>query len=198
MANEVEICNLALSHLSAARIQSLDDRTKGAYECKLHYPVMRDAVLRDHQWNFATKREVLALETVTYSGWAYAYAYPVDCIEARELYDAGQGLRTNQKIPFEVALNSAKNRRLVLTDQDAAELIYTARVTDANMFDPLFVMALSYALASELAISIKGDPKLAELMTQTYRRQVGRAMAKNSNERAGPIDQTSPYVSARY
>ena len=55
----VGLCNLALTRLGHNQISSLSENSKGATLCTLHYPQVRDALLRAHPWNFAIARRRL-------------------------------------------------------------------------------------------------------------------------------------------
>jgi hypothetical protein len=216
MASEIQICNLALSHIGAPTIAALSESTRQARECNRLYEVNRDAVLADYPWNFATKRRVLALlsgETV--SGWDYVYSYPGDCLKAWMIYNpmttqtytdgyytSGQyvfsAVKVNaDRIKFEIASNEDLDQRLILTNQEDAELIYTARVTDPNMFSPQFVEALSWRLAADLAIPLKGKESLHQRMMQMYEIRLGHAHQANAREGWEPPSDVSAYVAAR-
>lgn len=212
MASEVQICNLALSHVGAFRIQSLDDATKEAQECNTLYDPTRDAVLRDHKWGFATKRLVLALLPDTYSGWTYAYQYPSDCLAAREIYNplnsSNQGCcndpncnnscqSVSKKIDFEIITNDNKDARIVLTNQEDAELIYTAKVTDPNLFDAQFIQALSRLLASDLAVPLRADSHMESQQFKKYLYILGLAQATDSNEQQKKVDDSNSFVQSR-
>jgi len=215
MSNAIDICNMALSHIGSPRIQAFTDRTKQGFDCDLHYEPVRDSVLRAFPWNFAKKRKVLALSDNTISGWTYAYAYPTDCLRAMDIYNPLQsqsytdGYYDNgvyvqsavqvkaNRTKFEISLNDGNTRRLVLTDQEDAELIYIARVTDPNVFDTEFTKALAYALAAELAIPQKGDPRLQEVMLRNYQMILGQAQKENANEQFDVPTNVSAYVTAR-
>jgi hypothetical protein len=84
MASEVDICNLALSHLGDdATVSSINppEGSAQAEHCATFYPIARDALLELHQWNFSTKRVSLALLNVTPpSTWQYVYAAPGDAL----------------------------------------------------------------------------------------------------------------------
>jgi len=193
--NSVGICNLALSHLGSYSIQSFTESTKEAQFCDAVYEPVRDSMLRDFDWNFATKREALALLTTTYSGYDYAYAYPSDCLKAIKIYNANTGYSMSgsfydasltysspNKIEFEIAINDNLNQKIVLTNEGDAELFYTAKVTNVNLYDPLFVTAFSYSLAAELALALKGSTKMQEELTQLARLYGYKAQATNANE----------------
>lgn len=196
MASEIQVCNLALSRVGAYRIQSLDDATKEARECKLFYPFSRDAVLRDHDWGFARKRVSLALLSETWSGWDYAYQYPVDCLVARKITPDAE-TETGDKVEFEISSNDSLSRRVILTNKEDAELVYTAKVEDVNLFDAIFTDALAWRLASELAIPLKAKADLQNVLFQKYIFVLGRAEAINSNEGEKKPDHDNRYVGAR-
>lgn len=209
MASEVYLCNLSLSHVGLDAIESLTEKTKPAQECKRLYDFVRDATLRDHDWGFARKQEVLALLDEVRSGWDYVYAYPVDCIAAREIYNpsgATTGVTFDSetdeyvkhgKIPFKVGSNSAMSARVILTNQEAAELIYTAKVTNVNAFDASFIEAFALHLASYLSTPLKRDSKLKQMLLQEYRLKLGQAQAFSSNEGEEETNNSSSFTRAR-
>ena len=50
----ITICNLALRAIGIKTIISFDDESNQAKDCKELFPILRDRVLRDHLWSFAT------------------------------------------------------------------------------------------------------------------------------------------------
>jgi hypothetical protein len=84
--SEVDICNLALSHLGdTAAVLSIrpPDASVQAQLCARFYPIARNAVLEMGAWGFATRRVKLAqVANPTALGldgcgtWRYAYAQP--------------------------------------------------------------------------------------------------------------------------
>lgn len=193
MASEVTICNLALSHLGDDRISSLDDPTRQGRACKLHYVLTRDAVLRDHPWNFATRREYLALLAgAAPVGWDYAYAYPSDCLFAREIW---QTVVLEQPTPFEV-LTSGTGRVLV-TNEANAVLEYTARIADTTQFDALFIDALSYKLAAELAMPLTRSVQIAQAQLSLYMSRMAQAATIDSREGRKDPEHPNLFISAR-
>lgn len=191
----VDICNLSLSNLGLEGINALNDEVKAARQCTLKFPLARDSVLSEFPWNFAKKRQVLALLGDTVSGWDYAYSVPSDMLRAIKIYNpAGD---QNDKINYEISLNDTNTKRIILTNQETAELVYIARVEDPNVFETAFVDALVLRLASDLAYAMKGDRALQGQMMQLYTRQLGLAQSANANERHKPDDRQSNYVTAR-
>lgn len=196
MPSEIEICNMALSHIGKYPIQALTEATKEAQECKRLYALIRDSVLRDHAWNFATKRLTLALLTDEIEGWDYAYQWPIDCVRALRIYNESSD-NEEDAIPFEICTNSELSSRIIATDQADAVLIYTAKVTNPNVFDALFIDALSYRMAADLSLPLRGDPKLASNMLQIYQLLLSRARPANANERKAAPDESCSFIAAR-
>jgi len=209
--SEVKICNLALSHIGAASINALTENTVVAEACNLHYEPTRDAVLRDHAWGFARKRQILALLPETFSGFEFAYAYPIDCMSAIEIFrfdgnSSGTGIIDPRelsainvpKVAFETSVNDDLNQEIILTDKADAELIYTAKITTPALFDPIFVEALSFALAVKLAQPLKADRAIRDDVKRDYLRIVERAKAVNANETFQKTDESNNvFVSSR-
>ena len=170
MASEVDIANLALSHLGdTATVASLDppEGSAQAEHCARFYPIARDSLLEMHSWGFATKRVQLAALTSVWPEWDFCYAQPADLLKvvsilpigATDDYSNGGGYVPQ---PFSCEID-ASGAKVIYTDQADAVLRYTALVSDTTRFTPLFIMSLSWYLTSMLAGPIiKGDAGAAE------------------------------------
>jgi hypothetical protein len=115
MSSEVEICNLALSHIKAGTINSMvNTSSEAARKCALYFGPARDAVLRDHQWNFAQKIRSLAPFTMPEgygNRFRYAYMYPVDALKVHRVYAAN----SSTKSEFDVK-RAPTNEKIILTN----------------------------------------------------------------------------------
>lgn len=199
MASEIDICNLALSHLGdTATIASLDppEGSAQAEHCARFYPIARDSLLEMHAWGFATRRAKLALLASGWPEWSYAYAQPADALNiiavlppnssddySSGVPDSAGGPYVPQ--PFSCEINET-GASVIYTDQADAVLRYSASVSDPTRFSPLFTMTLSWHLASMLAGPIiKGDAGGAEAkrcagMMQAY---LSKAVESDSSQR---------------
>jgi hypothetical protein len=148
MASEVQICNLALSHLgNRGRIASISP-TDGSAEsdyCASFFSLVRNELLEAADWNFARKRVALALVASVSDAWAYSYALPSDCMVPRRILTDGATSKENDSAAFAI------EGLALLTDKQNAVLVYTRPIVDAGLFSPSFVTAMSYLLASYLA-----------------------------------------------
>ncbi len=174
MASEVDICNIALAHLGDdATVASLDppEGSAQAEHCARFYPVARDSLLEMHTWAFASRRIALAPLGSGWQEWRFAYAQPADALniiavlppDATDDYsvDGAMGGRYVPQ-PFSCETN-ANGADVIYTNQENAVLRYSALVVDTTRFSPLFVMTLSWHLASMLAgPMLKGDAGATE------------------------------------
>ncbi len=105
MASEVDVWNLALTHLDISQqVQSINDDTPAAIQAGRWYDFARKRVLERCYWNMATKTVALQLlldqstlstqSQLVFPGWRYIYQKPIDCL--RGLYVTTQyGMRLN-------------------------------------------------------------------------------------------------------
>lgn len=197
MATVVSICNMALARIGVSSfISNLNEASNEARVLNLFYEQMRDFALRDHHWNFATRRVVLADAGTPPTNWGYKYTYPSDCLKARLIVQQGiRNPRNDQRIAFEIA--SEGSQRVIYTDQAQAELVYTMRVTDPTLYDPMFESALAYLLASEVAMPLTVKESVAKAARDAYERVKSQAATHSANEGFEGVEPESELVSAR-
>lgn len=142
MASVVDICNLALSHLGAnqsvEQVFPTPEQSTEARTCHLHYQPALDAILAEHDWGFARVTRTLALAGTAPGDWTYSYAYPSDCIAAREIVNETKAstIRAPDKIPFDLGYDTATKVRVIYTDQAEAVLRYTVTLSNTTRFTP--------------------------------------------------------------
>ena len=64
LSSEVKICNMALAHLGADRIASIDDTSEEAVQCKIWFEPIRDTVLEERELTFAERRFIQSPDPV--------------------------------------------------------------------------------------------------------------------------------------
>jgi hypothetical protein len=168
--SEVAICNLALTKLGQEQILALTENSKAGRLCNLHYAHTRDALLRDHLWNFAIKRVELALSTTTPAfDFAYQHTLPSDLLRL---------LTTNLTRDAEFKVEG----EFLMSDSSSVKIKYIAQITDVGLFDQLYIEALSARLAAELAIPLTDSKALAELMFGLYHDKMRSARSVDAME----------------
>ena len=201
MASVVEICNLALSRLGEnSAIASIDppEGSAQAEHCALFYPLSRDTLLDIHPWNFARRKVLLAPLDDDSSPWRFAYARPHDCLRTLNLLS--QEALSEQETQHYCNAVNGKGTPTILTNQENASLVYTARVDDAALFPPLFIDALSWLLASHLAGPvIKGDAgaSMAKICYQNFMLVLSLAEVSDTRQKNTRPHHTPQWINER-
>ena len=187
MASVVEIYNQALSHLGEKRVQAVDEKSKEADACTVAYRQTQRAVLRDPsvEWNFAITYANLSLEDDASSStlahrFNYVYTYPTNCI--RFLRVDNQRTPGADPIDYEITLNPGGDHKVILTNQEDAIGKYIVDVQDPTLYDPLFIQALSWLLAANIAMPLTKSDKVQQAMFSGYQQAMMVAQAANANE----------------
>lgn len=213
----VDIANLALEKLGqTVTITALSENTKHAKAMNRAWDRVRQYVLTDHPWQFATVFwQAALLADPPLPGWQFRYGYPGDCLNLIAVTDA-QGIRGNTRTitqepgrtvrvaggdgrrDFEVA-NSA-TQTSVCTDVDQAYFIYVADVADTGRWPAKFVEAFACRLAWDRAGAIAGEVglQMRNSLMQDYLYAKIDAGAQDYNEsRDMDVDFITPSVMAR-
>lgn len=222
MSSAIEIYNRALSRIGITQfISDPAEQSNAGNQYRLWYQACVDFVLSDFPWNFASRLVALAPLTVVVPGWQYAYAYPVDCLMARLLCDAG-GARTTYTsyllgsynsnyfppltrpmVPFtvmNVQTDTTSASKVICSDLPLAYLIYTIQINDPNLFTAGFCETLEWKIASEIAPGFLGapaGPQIAQQCGQQYRNAALNARAQSQNEAGQDYRPESPAISCR-
>jgi hypothetical protein len=171
--SKIASCNIALSHIgSSERITALTDDTKEARILNLMYDFSRQFVLQDFEWGFAERRALLSLLSVEVTGFDYAYQYPNGCLKAREIY---QSVPEEKPIDYLIMAQDTEDSTMIVTNEQNATLIYTADITNVNMFSAAFNVALSYQIAANIAVPLTEKPSLKNSMLTYYGAYIDRA-----------------------
>lgn len=210
-AAQLGICNAALLHLANKAIRSLTDASEAAAACLLFYDQVRDEVLREFRWPFATRFAALTLvggtSTVPVTTeWGYSYRLPADCLAPRRILSGTRRETRDDRVPFDTASDDSGG--LLYTDQppvDATsttpqlpQLEYTALVAEAR-FPSDFTQALSLKLAFYVAPALTGgDPqKLGARAGQIYEAMLARSEYNAALERQRDPEPDSEFIRAR-
>ncbi len=174
MTSETSIANGALAKIGAPTITDLDEGSDSANKIKARFPELRDLLLRQHPWSFATKRQKLAQSAVTpISGWAFQYRVPSDWLRTHIVSSNDLG---RQNIEYRLEIHETDGR-VILTDATEVWLRYIARITDPQMMPVDFHEALSCKIATEIAMSIAQSNTIRDSMEVQLR--VALAEAKS-------------------
>lgn len=210
MASVVDICNMALSHIRAGRISSINDATLQGQQCRLFYGICRDQLIRDGNWQFARAlRPLTLLDGVKVFNWRFAYQYPTDILKLNRLVinfeyieEFSQGvtprellygdridrvypLRANLRAQVEHEIHNNGFTKMIVCNEPDLRADVILRVEDTNLFDPQVTLALSHLLASYLSTPIVGGEaglQYKQANLGMYSSYIAAALANDNNE----------------
>lgn len=152
MADYVTIANLAASKLGEDdRLTAPDENTHLGRSVAAVWTEIRQAVLREHPWNFALKRWSLPSRVLDpaecIEPWTYAYRIPDGMLRLHEIIS-----------PCLATEDWQREGRDILSDSEGPLVVRGVRdMPDTWQWDALFVEAFAFRLAFQIADRITGD-----------------------------------------
>lgn len=98
---------------------------------------------------------------------------------------------------FTLTQGAADEQRVILCNQEFAAMQYCRRITNPNVFDPLFIRAYANALGAMLAVSLTGDKTLRDRCVDEANKLIMEA--RNVDGREGLVinDHTPDWLRVR-
>lgn len=191
MASEVSIVNAALTYLGQPNIGAFTDSTREARLATRDYADIRDDLLREHPWGWATKRASLAA-SATSPTWEFSNAYvpPADFLRLVEVNDADQlGSR----------MEMTDDGPVIVTDISAPlEIAYVAQVTNVAYMEPKFRTALSAECAARWAEALTGNDQLRQDMVLLAAKTLRDAKGVEGQEDTFRVYDPTTWTDARW
>lgn len=208
---------MALAAVRGKSINALTESSIEAQQCKLHFDIARQFVLRDTDWSFARRTVALQLLTVEPLRYTYAYKYPNDCINLKIITGdysdfngaVGTGCQSSVQdcsyykpefnAPFGIQ-HDETHGKIIVTDQEDAYGIYTKDIELVELFNPIMTTGLVHYLASLIAVPIMGGDfgrKMREDNLSIYVSTMSSAIASDENEQKVSKRREPCLISAR-
>ena len=89
---------------------------------------------------------------------------------------------------------------MIVTDLSEAYVVYTLKLTDPTLFDPVFEQALVHYLESKLAVPVVGGSFGRQMKADAiglYQQTLSQAVAQDQNEQKRPKRRPAAAVRAR-
>lgn len=215
MSSVIQICNMALGHIRAESINDINEASVAAQQCKLFYDVARDKMLDDTDWGFNKGLKPLSLLEQTVFGWAYVWQYPNDCLQINRLvrnidisgdassnttYYPSRNLPAIETLPaVDYQIYNLNGDKVIVTQEAELRVLYQSRISDTTLFPADFLLAVSYMLASLIALRIAGIkdgiPLRGESLAIAERMKI-EAANKSANQ-SQQQEQESDYINIR-
>lgn len=170
MISEVSICNQALSWVGARQISSLDEPSSEAEWCKNNYDFLRDTVLEERMWTFATTRD--SSTTADRDEWDlwFKHRLPEEWLAVYRVFSDPQARRNTEW---------AREGEWILSSSATVYMWGLRRIVDTNKFTMLFVQALAARMAAEMAIPFAENRNLQADLWKLYDRKLADAAARD-------------------
>lgn len=193
MASKVSILNMALVNIgSSGFIQDPDENSAEANHCRVVYDEAVKSTLESIDWNFARVKVALADLGTPDDDWTHQYAYPSNCIKARKILTA---VRNDKPYPFKAGLNSAATQKVINTDVEGAVLVFTANITNTDLFSSAFSIALSWQIAMGISGPLSGNDKnIMDKVTRGLASSLAQAQVLDANEGQEDDERDAPWI----
>jgi len=223
---KLDIVNLALMRIGESPIQSMDEGSTPARSATMLYDISRRAVLRDYDWSFAMKIELLPTVKSDEPGEKFAYScvVPSDCLRVVEILPpGGVGASQDGSLVFPTTgPNGPGEMQMIGAEFVGSRIgspfrtewfrVYNGKIytrlrnpivkyvrdeENVDLFDSKFIEAFSYKLGGELAMAVRQSENLMASMLNAYQAIISKASEESQNERDLALSQ-NPYVEVRY
>src|SRR5439155_12809149 len=156
------------------QIRDPDEDSHAARTVRANWDVTRQAVLRDHPWNFATLRAELAAKTnpgIIFP-WTAFFPLPAGCLRMIEVLDPA-GTRD---------CFSVENGGILADTTGPLRILYLGDVVEVGRWDAMFAAAFAKRLGFEVADRITADRGRKSDAWQAYRSALSDARGVDAKE----------------
>lgn len=185
VANNVDICNMALDHLGKPSITDLNEGSVEAQTCLRQYDISRRMCLARSPWTFARRLRRLSLLTANDLSdvWSYHYDLPNESVKLHRLVEDGRMARANT-VPAPMYLESGT----VYTNVQTAWALYSWDSTEVQSWSVLFDDVVALFLAMRMAPSMTRRKTDTKELQNMYREALAEAIEHDAQQ------ETSSYV----
>jgi len=185
---DTQICNDALTLCGANTIMSLTDASREARICNKNYARSRDFVLRQHSWNCAIKRVVLAPNTTTPAfDFTYSFDLPGECLKVVRVGTDPEWRDCDWRV----------EGRTILFDESTLNLRYVHRITDESLFDENLAETIAHYLAYRIVFALTANNALKTSLFQMYKDTLRISKSMDAKEDSAEQMHSDLFVTSR-
>jgi len=191
MAALIDLCNRALAQIAAGQIADFTEGSIEAREVSRFASPLLLEVADWTEWPWMIKRQALAsVANDRPAEWLYAYAEPSDLAQPlaiRQVEDDATDLPIAGPYPFPyqdtMPLAYLHEGGRIYANVPTATLVYAKNTMEAGDMPPLVARAFELELAARIALPIKKDARVAQVLQQQAETARARAIADEENKR---------------
>jgi len=186
---DTQICNDALTLCGARNILSLEDNSREAKICKKNYARSRDLVLRQHNWNCAIKRVILAPVTGGTPAFDYEYSFslPADCLKVVRVGQDPDWRKYEWRV----------EGRTILFCESTLYLRYVHRIEDESLFDENLAETIAHYLAYRISYALTGSNTVRQTVFAGYKDSLRMSKSMDAKEDSVDILHADLFVDSR-
>lgn len=184
----IKVCSRASILMGGAQIVSFTDGSVESDVCDAMYEDIARTSLTNTRWGFATNQAVLnRLATAPTGRWDSAYQLPSGTLNVNTV------TVNDYPIVFDTYGDN------IYCDANASDELVADFIFRANesQWPSYFTIAVEYAVASVLAISVARDPSLAQMMEQKASLLMTQARGRDSQRQTTKRLDTSRFIAQR-
>lgn len=193
------IGNLALSYIGVGEtISSLDEESESARAINTFFEHVRDLVLEDFPWPFATQIVTLGLiREQPNSLYCFEYTRPPTAAWVRRLLSGARVDSRESEVHYRLAKGDAG--LVIWTDLAEAECEFTFKEEDPVQWTAGFRNAVAWRLAHVISPRLtKGDPfGIKKFTFEQYQREIAKASSNAFMEEGSDREVDPPSIVAR-
>lgn len=192
ISSHEEICNSALQRMGIEPFGDFDEDSVQARLANTTYAGIRDAVMREHPWNFATFHVQLTLTTLPTGVWNWDFAYNLPPDNLRILVVEGQ---SSSEID-----NWTISDDLLLTGLSGAATLnvrHIKRIIAVEKYDASFIEALQERLQFEWSERLIKATTFMERKAEVSQVKLGTSRSMDSAESTPQRIEASTWINSR-
>ena len=192
MVSETSICNQALTWLGQDPITSLTDPNTTAEWMRNNYPFIRDALLEERMWTFATVKASDVTEDMDAWGTMYVHPKPLNWISVFRVFKSVNAYGDNIR---------DENWRMeggnIVSSYATIYLWGIKQVTDTGKFSPMFIQTLAARIAADACIPLTENRQLQADLWNLYKVKLDEAAARDGQQGSNELIQSNTLINAR-
>jgi len=191
MVSELSIANQALGFLGSNPIISFDEPSTSAVLMRDNYPFIRDSVLTEAAWTFATDRAVSTTADLDEWGQKYKHAIPLDWLQVLRVY---RNVSSDRKLRSD---GWVREGNFILSKDATVYMWGIKRIVDTALFSPAFVQCLATRLAADLCGAITENMAREGALWQLYGAKLSAAATSDGVQGASETIISNSLIDAR-
>jgi hypothetical protein len=184
MVNEISICNQALTWLGQKPIISFADQNTTAEWMRNNYAFLRDAVMEERAWTFATVKNTSTVEDLTVFGNFYEHPKPLNWLWIYRVWHDVSARDPNRWIRDE---SWRIEGEFVVSSYSTIYMQGCERVTDTGKFSLMFVQALAARIAADACVPLTENRQLQVDLWGLYQDKLMAAAARDGQQGSNDV-----------